>query len=153
LDKEGKATVLASCVNSKGIVGSDSRKYFLDLVRVTPRDANFPDPTTHSTCLLRPELIQQFCRHKALGEVVAAHQAKEEAKAAKGEVSTTKAAAEEDSEEAAKEVMPALLILLTLLFLLATPTILTRPTPIIPCRRKRQRRRKRRRRRKRTWRA
>jgi hypothetical protein len=43
-------------------VGADARKYALDLIRTTPRDANYPDPKLHADYLLRPELVQQFCR-------------------------------------------------------------------------------------------
>ncbi len=46
-DQNGKAVGLAACVESKGLVGSDGRKYILDLLRVFPRDANFPDANLH----------------------------------------------------------------------------------------------------------
>lgn len=37
----------------------------------TPRDANFPNPTSHATCLLRPEFIDAYCKHRALKAVMA----------------------------------------------------------------------------------
>jgi len=65
-DKDGKIVKLATCFDTKGIVGSDSRKYLLDIVRTTPRDTNFPDSATHSTALLRVELLNLYMRHRAL---------------------------------------------------------------------------------------
>ncbi|XP_062093707.1 clustered mitochondria protein [Humulus lupulus] len=52
---------LAAPVECKGIIGSDDRHYLLDLMRVTPRDANY---TGHGSrfCILRPELITAFCQ-------------------------------------------------------------------------------------------
>ncbi|GJS59952.1 clustered mitochondria protein [Tanacetum coccineum] len=43
----------------KGIVGSDDRHYLLDLMRVTPRDANYTR-ANYKFCILRPELITAF---------------------------------------------------------------------------------------------
>lgn len=37
----------------KGIRGTDRRKYMLDLMRLSVRDMNYPDPKEHSTCVLR----------------------------------------------------------------------------------------------------
>ena len=48
-------------VECKGIVGSDGRHYVLDVMRLTPRDANFPDGTT---AVLRPELIKNYINNK-----------------------------------------------------------------------------------------
>lgn len=52
---------LAAPVECKGIVGSDNRHYLLDLMRVTPRDANYTGPESRF-CVLRPELITSFCQ-------------------------------------------------------------------------------------------
>jgi protein TIF31 len=52
VDQNAKTVSLAACVESKGLVGSDGRKYILDLLRVFPRDANFPDPTLHHGMLI-----------------------------------------------------------------------------------------------------
>ena len=41
VDGKGQTVELATCVESKGIIGSDGRNYVLDLLRVFPRDANF----------------------------------------------------------------------------------------------------------------
>jgi len=42
-----KEVELASCLETKGIIGSDGRNYVLDLLRVTPRDANFIAESTN----------------------------------------------------------------------------------------------------------
>ncbi|GAV85691.1 eIF3_p135 domain-containing protein/CLU domain-containing protein/TPR_12 domain-containing protein [Cephalotus follicularis] len=64
LDGSGNVFKLASPVESKGIVGSDDRHYLLDLMRVTPRDANYTGPGSRF-CILRPELVTAFCQAKA----------------------------------------------------------------------------------------
>ncbi|KAK9748596.1 hypothetical protein RND81_02G069100 [Saponaria officinalis] len=61
-DELGNVFKLAAPVECKGIVGSDDRHYLLDLMRVTPRDANYTGPRSRF-CILRPELIRAFC-HK-----------------------------------------------------------------------------------------
>ncbi|GER48746.1 clustered mitochondria protein homolog [Striga asiatica] len=65
LDGAGNVFKLAAPVECKGIVGSDDRHYLLDLMRVTPRDANYTGPGSRF-CILRPELIYGYChREKA----------------------------------------------------------------------------------------
>ncbi|KAG9133851.1 hypothetical protein Leryth_017945 [Lithospermum erythrorhizon] len=59
-DGSGIVYKLAAPVECKGIVGSDDRHYLLDLMRVTPRDANY-NGTGSRFCILRPELITAFC--------------------------------------------------------------------------------------------
>uniref|UniRef100_A0A2N9JBF9 Clu domain-containing protein n=1 Tax=Fagus sylvatica TaxID=28930 RepID=A0A2N9JBF9_FAGSY len=61
LDGSGNVFKLAAPVECKGIVGSDDRHYLLDLMRVTPRDANYTGPGSRF-CILRPELITAFCQ-------------------------------------------------------------------------------------------
>ena len=34
---------MAACIEVKGILGSDKRMYLLDLLRLSPRDLNYPD--------------------------------------------------------------------------------------------------------------
>lgn len=63
-DGSGNAFKLAAPVECKGIVGSDDRHYLLDLMRVTPRDANYTGPGSRF-CILRPELISAFCQVEA----------------------------------------------------------------------------------------
>lgn len=60
-DKEGSVGKLFIPVECKGIQGSDDRQYFLDLVRLTPRDSNSEGP--HSKLhVIRPELLAAFCQ-------------------------------------------------------------------------------------------
>lgn len=83
-DKEGRKHVLEGSVETKGLLGTDSRKYILDLYRLTPLDItwiedhwsdsaderaitnkNYP----HRMTVLRPELIEAYWRLK-MGEYV-----------------------------------------------------------------------------------
>ncbi|XP_045803589.1 clustered mitochondria protein-like isoform X2 [Trifolium pratense] len=64
LDGSGNVFKLAAPVECKGIVGGDDRHYLLDLLRVTPRDANYSGPGSRF-CILRPELINAFCQVQA----------------------------------------------------------------------------------------
>ncbi|RHN66156.1 putative clustered mitochondria protein [Medicago truncatula] len=64
LDGSGNVLKLAAPVECKGIVGGDDRHYLLDLLRVTPRDANYTGPGSRF-CILRPELINAFCQVQA----------------------------------------------------------------------------------------
>ncbi|KAF7824516.1 clustered mitochondria protein [Senna tora] len=64
LDGSGNVFKLAAPVESKGIVGGDDRHYLLDLLRVTPRDANYTGPGSQS-CVLRQELITAFSQSKS----------------------------------------------------------------------------------------
>ena len=90
-DKENEAHVLEGSVETKGLIGTDGRKYVLDLYRLTPLDIlwleehwserengrpveprkNYP----HRMANLRPELIETYGRHK-LGEFVKEKMAK-----------------------------------------------------------------------------
>ncbi|KAL3622462.1 hypothetical protein CASFOL_033873 [Castilleja foliolosa] len=64
LDGSGNEFKLAAPVECKGIVGSDDRHYLLDLMRVTPRDANYTGPGSRF-CILRPEIISGYCHAEA----------------------------------------------------------------------------------------
>ncbi|KAJ6948503.1 hypothetical protein NC651_002746 [Populus alba x Populus x berolinensis] len=68
LDGSGDAFKLAAPVECKGIVGSDDRHYLLDLMRVTPCDANYTRPGSRF-CILRPELITAFCQAEAVARL------------------------------------------------------------------------------------
>ncbi|KAI4333165.1 hypothetical protein L6164_018005 [Bauhinia variegata] len=65
LDGSGNIFKLAAPVECKGIIGGDDRHYLLDLLRVTPRDANYTGPGSRF-CILRPELITAFCQADAV---------------------------------------------------------------------------------------
>ncbi|KAL5976011.1 hypothetical protein ACLOJK_020341 [Asimina triloba] len=64
IDGSGNIIKLAAPVECKGIVGSDDRHYLLDLMRVTPRDANYAGPGSRF-CVLRPELVSTFAQAEA----------------------------------------------------------------------------------------
>ncbi|GAB2260888.1 hypothetical protein Droror1_Dr00011743 [Drosera rotundifolia] len=67
VDGSGNEVKLAAPVECKGIVGSDDRHYLLDLMRVTPRDANFLGPRSRF-CILRPELVAAFSQLEAAAQ-------------------------------------------------------------------------------------
>lgn len=79
-DKEGKKHVLEGSVETKGLLGTDGRKYILDLYRLTPLDISWLDPYwtdtvchghkpedqnyPHRMSVLRPELVDIYWRVK-----------------------------------------------------------------------------------------
>lgn len=84
-DKEGKKHILEASVETKGLLGTDGRKYILDLYRLTPLDVTWVDDNwsdhvdgvtepkernyPHRMTVLRPELIEAYWRLK-MGEYV-----------------------------------------------------------------------------------
>lgn len=42
-DEKNQEFDMAGSIECKGIRGTDRRRYLLDLIRLTPRDSNFPD--------------------------------------------------------------------------------------------------------------
>ena len=54
-----KSVEIAGSIEVKGIRGSDSRKYVVDLQGLVPRDANFKGDDFH-TCLVRHELVATY---------------------------------------------------------------------------------------------
>lgn len=79
-DKDGKKHVLESSVDTKGLLGTDARKYMLDLYRLTPPDISWIDQYwsepeegepkakerdyPHRMTLLRPELVDAYWKLK-----------------------------------------------------------------------------------------
>ncbi|TWU74758.1 Intracellular distribution of mitochondria [Metarhizium rileyi] len=75
-DKDGKRFDLEASVETKGLMGTDGRKYVLDLYRITPYDINWleeakletekghPEAYPHRMTVLRPELVDSFARFK-----------------------------------------------------------------------------------------
>lgn len=75
-DKDGKRFDLEGSVETKGLMGTDGRKYVLDLYRVTPFDIAWMEATTkndsipeakqypHRMTVLRPELVESFGRFR-----------------------------------------------------------------------------------------
>ncbi|KAL1887752.1 Intracellular distribution of mitochondria [Ceratocystis pirilliformis] len=65
-DKDGKRFDLEASVETKGLMGTDGRKYVLDLYRVTPLDLTWmegPD-YPHRMTVLRTELVDIYARQK-----------------------------------------------------------------------------------------
>jgi protein TIF31 len=74
-DKDGKRFDLEGSVETKGLMGTDGRKYVLDLYRITPVDIEWleecqpVEPATeepeypHRMTVLRPELVDLFARY------------------------------------------------------------------------------------------
>lgn len=79
-DKEGRKHVLEGSVETKGLLGTDGRKYILDLYRLTPLDVTWLEEFwtdcvhgqakpqdhdyPHRMTVLRPELIEAYWRLK-----------------------------------------------------------------------------------------
>ncbi|KAL6713394.1 Intracellular distribution of mitochondria [Lecanora helva] len=86
-DKDGKKHMLEGSVETKGLLGTDGRKYILDLYRLTPLDVHWLEGTwnegvdktssqdnldyPHRMTVLRPELVEAYWRLK-MGEYVKA---------------------------------------------------------------------------------
>ncbi|KAL1839026.1 hypothetical protein VTJ49DRAFT_1926 [Mycothermus thermophilus] len=101
-DKENKRFDLQASVEIKGLLGTDGRKYVLDLYRITPLDIAWLEETgsegaeyPHRMAVLRPELIEILNKRKT-HEFIRAQLAKRAAKDKEN-------GAEEGAEEADKE--------------------------------------------------
>lgn len=71
-DKEGKRFDLEASVEMKGLLGTDGRKYVLDLYRITPLDIAWIEEAAeegseypHRMTVLRPELVESLGKQKA----------------------------------------------------------------------------------------
>jgi protein TIF31 len=105
-DKENKRHDLEASVETKGLLGTDGRKYILDLYRITPLDVAWlekhrkessaetngnadTDNYPHRMAVLRPELVESYWRVKlreyVQAEVQKRREAKKEAATAEGE--------------------------------------------------------------------
>lgn len=62
-DGNGVEKRIAISPDIKGILGSNQKKYILDLLRLSPRDMNYPQ-IENETCVLRPEMIRAFKKSK-----------------------------------------------------------------------------------------
>ncbi|KAJ5492863.1 Clustered mitochondria protein [Penicillium diatomitis] len=113
-DKDGKRHDLEGSVETKGLLGTDGRKYVLDLYRVAPLDAMWQeedgsDAYPHRMSVLRLELVESFWRIKMSAYVkaeverrkaVKAEEPKaEESKASESSEAKTQESAEEQTEE------------------------------------------------------
>ncbi|ODA80495.1 hypothetical protein RJ55_03453 [Drechmeria coniospora] len=75
-DKDGKRFDLEASIETKGLMGTDGRKYVLDLYRITPFDINWIEESKsqatgaeagaypHQMTVLRPELVESFARFR-----------------------------------------------------------------------------------------
>ncbi|KAK2743648.1 Intracellular distribution of mitochondria [Myotisia sp. PD_48] len=69
-DKDNVRHDLEGSVETKGLMGTDGRKYVLDLYRVTPLDISWTEddeghePYPHRMSVLRLELVESYWRHK-----------------------------------------------------------------------------------------
>lgn len=59
LDEKNEKKRIAGSYEVKGILGTDKRRYLLDLMRLSPRDYNFLGEK-HHCCVLRHELVAAF---------------------------------------------------------------------------------------------
>jgi protein TIF31 len=94
-DKDNKRHELEGSVETKGLLGTDGRKYVLDLYRVAPIDVEWQqedgsDAYPHRMSVLRLELIESYWRHKMSQYV-------------KAEVESRKAASAEASKDGKPE--------------------------------------------------
>ncbi|KAK2604531.1 hypothetical protein N8I77_007452 [Diaporthe amygdali] len=93
-DKDGKRFDLEASVETKGLLGTDGRKYVLDLYRITPLDIAWleetaaeeeTNPYPHRMTVLRGELVELVHRHKMRewvnAEIARRADAKKDAKA------------------------------------------------------------------------
>ncbi len=56
IDKEGKESHIWCAAPTKGIIGTDGRRYIIDLCRASPQDANYKGGN-NVMATLRPELV------------------------------------------------------------------------------------------------
>lgn len=108
-DKDGKRHDLEGSVETKGFLGTDGRKYVLDLYRLTPLDIMWQEEKAseaypHRMSVLRSELVDSYWRHHmseyVKAEVERRRSAKAEEEAAGKKSSDSK---EQDSEEKGEE--------------------------------------------------
>ncbi|KAB8228576.1 translation initiation factor 3 subunit CLU1 [Aspergillus alliaceus] len=110
-DKDGKRHDLEGSVETKGLLGTDGRKYVLDLYRVAPLDVTWQeeegsDVYPHRMSVLRLELVESYWRHKMSQYVKAEVERRRSAKAeeaASKEKSEDAESKEQGSEEKSEE--------------------------------------------------
>ncbi|KAL4786163.1 clustered mitochondria-domain-containing protein [Aspergillus varians] len=114
-DKENNRHDLEGSVETKGLLGTDGRKYVLDLYRVTPLDVEWQeaegsDAYPHQMSVLRLELVESYWRHKmsqyVKAEVERRRSAKAEEDAEKKEKSSESTESKEKGSEEKTEESP-----------------------------------------------
>ncbi|KAK3302240.1 clustered mitochondria-domain-containing protein [Chaetomium strumarium] len=108
-DKDNKRFDLEASVEMKGLLGTDGRKYVLDLYRITPLDIAWMeegDPKgaeyPHRMTVLRPELVEALGKQKAR-DYVAAELQKRGALKQQGEDAKDEKPEDEKAEEKVEE--------------------------------------------------
>ncbi|KAL4754030.1 clustered mitochondria protein [Aspergillus terricola var. indicus] len=113
-DKENQRHDLEGSVETKGLLGTDGRKYVLDLYRVTPLDVAWNeeeggDAYPHRMSVLRLELVESYWRAKmsqyVKAEVERRRAAKAEEAAKKEKSSEATESKDEGSEEKTEEAL------------------------------------------------
>jgi protein TIF31 len=113
-DKDNQRHDLEGSVETKGLLGTDGRKYVLDLYRVTPLDVAWNeeeggDAYPHRMSVLRLELVESYWRAKmseyVKAEVERRRAAKAEEAAKKEKSSEATESKEEGSEEKSEEAL------------------------------------------------
>jgi protein TIF31 len=113
-DKEGKRHDLEASVETKGLLGTDGRKYVLDLYRVTPLDIAWLEQHRgdgqsedkrypHRMTVLRPELVDSYRITKLREYIAKMLEEKREAKKAEEESAEKKDGETKDGEEQPKQ--------------------------------------------------
>lgn len=111
-DKNGERHDLEGSVETKGLLGTDGRKYVLDLYRVSPLDVMWTeecetgDNYPHKMSILRLELIESYWRHK-MGQYVkekVEQRKAEQGGAEKSITADTSVQEKKDEENSDKEV-------------------------------------------------
>ncbi|RPA99674.1 hypothetical protein L873DRAFT_873062 [Choiromyces venosus 120613-1] len=113
-DKEGKKHELVASVETKGLLGTDGRKYVLDLYRTTPLDVDFLEKHwkgvegeeaekgyPHRMAVLRPELVESFWKSK-MREYVSAEMEKRKVTKEEEQKKVDEAKADDEKEGEAK---------------------------------------------------
>jgi protein TIF31 len=109
-DKDNKRFDLEASVEMKGLLGTDGRKYVLDLYRVTPLDIAWMEDSSpegaeypHRMTVLRPELVEALGKQKARDFVSAELQKRGALKKEGEETKELKEKAEEEDKSEDKE--------------------------------------------------
>ncbi|EPS30184.1 hypothetical protein PDE_05134 [Penicillium oxalicum 114-2] len=107
-DKDGKRHDLEGSVETKGLLGTDGRKYVLDLYRVAPLDALWQeeegsDAYPHRMSVLRLELVESFWRTKMSAYVKAEVERRKTAKAEEAPKEAPKEAKTDENPEGKSE--------------------------------------------------
>ncbi|KAK1751914.1 clustered mitochondria-domain-containing protein [Echria macrotheca] len=116
-DKDNKRFDLEASVEMKGLLGTDGRKYVLDLYRITPLDIAWmeeegPDGAEypHRMTVLRPELVEAIRKQKArdymaaeLARIAANKEKAKEANDAPADTDAEKSDDKKDGDKAAPE--------------------------------------------------